>query len=52
MLCFIFMNDEQYVSSKEASKILGVHQRTLYQWEDKKQIETIHTPGNKKIFRS
>ena len=24
MICFIFMNDEQYVSGKEASKILGV----------------------------
>lgn len=50
MLCFIFMNDEQYVSGKEASKILGVHQRTLYQWEDKKQIETIRTPGNKRLY--
>jgi excisionase family DNA binding protein len=44
------MNDEQYVSGKEASKILGVHQRTLYQWEDKKQIETIRTPGNKRLY--
>lgn len=50
MICFIFMNDEQYVSGKEASKILGVHQRTLYQWEDKKQIETIRTPGNKRLY--
>jgi len=27
--------EEQYVSGKEASSILGVHQRTLYQWEEK-----------------
>jgi len=44
------MTDNQYVSGKEASKILGVHQRTLYQWEDKKQIETIRTPGNKRLY--
>ena len=49
---FYIMNDEQYVSGNEASKILGVHQHTLYKWEDKKQIETIRTLGNKKIFRS
>jgi excisionase family DNA binding protein len=44
------MNDEQFVTGKEASKILGVHQRTLYQWEEKGQIETIRTPGNKRLY--
>lgn len=44
------MSNEQYVSGKEASKILGVHQRTLYLWENKKQIETIRTPGNKRLY--
>lgn len=44
------MNNEQFVSGKEASKILGVHQRTLYQWEEKGQIETIRTPGNKRLY--
>jgi putative resolvase len=29
---------------------LGVHQRTLYQWEEKKQIETIRTPGRKRMY--
>ena len=50
MIPIICMNDTQYVSGKEASRILGVHQRTLYQWEEKKQIETIRTPGNKRLY--
>ena len=40
----------KYVGGKEASKILGVHQRTLYQWEEKKLIETIRTPGGKRLY--
>lgn len=44
------MNNEQFVSGKEAIKILGVHQRTLYQWDKKNQIETIRTPGNKRLY--
>jgi len=31
---------------KKASEILGVHQRTLYQWEEKGKIEVLRTPGN------
>lgn len=27
------MEKKNFVSGKEASKILGVHQRTLYMWE-------------------
>ena len=34
----------KYVGGKEASKYLGIHQRTLYQWEEKGLIETIRTP--------
>lgn len=41
---------EEYVGGKEASKILGVHQRTLYQWDKKGWIETIRTPGNKRLY--
>ena len=41
---------ENFVSGKKASEILGVHQRTLYQWEEKKQIETIRTPGGKRMY--
>lgn len=40
----------KYVGGKEASEILGVHQRTLYQWEEKGLIETIRTPGNKRLY--
>lgn len=40
----------EYVGGKEASKILGVHQRTLYQWDKKGWIETIRTPGNKRLY--
>jgi putative resolvase len=40
----------KYVGGKEASKILGVHQRTLYQWESKNLIETIRTPGGKRLY--
>ena len=41
---------EEFVTGIIASKILGVHQRTLYLWDKKKIIETIRTT-NKKIFR-
>jgi len=41
---------ENFVSGKKASEILGVHQRTLYQWENKKLIETIRTPGGKRLY--
>ena len=44
------MSNEEYISGKEALKILGVHQRTLYQWEEKGQIQTIRTPGNKRLY--
>ena len=40
----------KYVGGKEAVKLLGVHQRTLYQWETKGWIETIRTPGNKRLY--
>ena len=40
----------KYVGGKEASNILSVHQRTLYQWEEKKLIETIRTPGGKRLY--
>jgi len=41
---------EEYITCRKASEILGVHQRTLYQWENKKRIETIRTPGNKRLY--
>jgi predicted site-specific integrase-resolvase len=30
--------------------MLGVHQRTLYQWEEKGLIETIRTPGGMRLY--
>lgn len=44
------MSNLEFVGGKEASKILGVHQRTLYQWEEKGEIETIRTSGNKRLY--
>lgn len=41
---------EEYMSGSKASKILGVHQRTLYLWDANKKIETIRTPGGKRLY--
>jgi len=41
---------EKYVGGQEASRILGVHQRTLYQWDKKGWIQTIRTPGGKRLY--
>ena len=41
---------EKYITGKEASEKLGVHQRTLYQWDKKGWIETIRTDGNKRLY--
>jgi len=40
----------KFISGKEASKILGVHERTLYLWDKANKIETIRTPGNKRLY--
>lgn len=40
----------KYVGGKEACTLLGVHQQTLYQWDKKGLIETIRTPGNKRLY--
>ena len=41
---------EEYLSGSKASKILGVHQRTLHNWDSKQLIETIRTPGGKRLY--
>jgi pentapeptide MXKDX repeat protein len=41
---------KKYIGGKKASEILGVHQRTLYIWEKKGLIDTIRTPGNKRLY--
>jgi len=41
----------KFVGGKEASEILGVHPRTLYQWEEKGIIETIRSSvGGKRFY--
>lgn len=40
----------KYVGSKEATKILGVHYKTLQNWDEKGLIDTIRTPGNKRLY--
>ena len=42
--------NKKYVGGKEASEILGVHQRTLYQWDEKGKIDTIRTDGGKRLY--
>lgn len=44
------MSNDEFVSGKEACKILGLHQQTLYQWDKKGWIETYRTPGNKRMY--
>jgi predicted site-specific integrase-resolvase len=41
---------DEYLGGKDASETLGVHQRTLYQWESKGLIDTIRTPGGKRLY--
>ena len=41
---------DKYITGKDASEKLGVHQRTLYQWDKKGWIDTIRTDGNKRLY--
>ncbi len=41
---------EDYKTPKEASKILGVHWQTLRNWDANGTIETIRTPGGKRLY--
>jgi len=41
---------KNFITGKEASQILGVHQRTLRRWEENKLIETIRIPGGKRKY--
>ena len=41
---------DDYLKGKKASELLGVHTRTLYQWEEKGKIETIRTSGNMRLY--
>lgn len=44
------INNKKYLKGKKASELLGVHQRTLYQWEEKGKIKTIRTPSGQRLY--
>lgn len=44
------MDNPTYVSGKHVCKTLGVHVRTLYQWDKQGKIDTIRTPGNFRLY--
>ncbi len=46
----IKMDKTKFMGSKEASKILGIHPRTLYLWESKNLIETIRSSERGKRY--
>jgi len=39
-----------FLSGKKASEKLGVHYRTLYNWEKKGKIEVMRSPGGKRFY--
>ncbi len=41
---------DRFVKGKHASEIIGVHQRTLYNWERKGNIETRRSEGNIRLY--
>jgi predicted site-specific integrase-resolvase len=41
---------EDYKTPKEASKMLGVHWQTLKNWDRDGLIDTIRTPGGKRLY--
>jgi putative resolvase len=41
---------ENYVPGKKACELLGVHQMTLRNWDKRNLIETIRTPGGKRMY--
>lgn len=42
--------ETNYLGGKEASQLLGVHQKTLQAWDEKGKIDTIRTPGGKRLY--
>ena len=43
-------NKTNYISPKKASAIIGVHWMTLRNWEVKGLIDSIRTPGGKRMY--
>jgi len=44
------INKTNFLSGKEASEILGVHQRTLHYWDKNNKIEVVRAPGGKRFY--
>ena len=44
------INKIKFVKGKKASEIIGVHQRTLYIWEEKGLIKTIRTTRGHRLY--
>ena len=42
--------EKKYMKGKQASELLGVHQRTLMQWDKLGKIDTIRTTGNYRLY--
>jgi putative resolvase len=41
---------KEFITPKEATKILSVHKNTLYRYADRGLIELIRTPGGKRLY--
>ena len=39
-----------FLTGKDTTKLLGIHQQTLYKWEKKNEMETIRTIGGKRLY--
>jgi putative resolvase len=44
------MASAQYIPAKEATKLIGVARQTLYKYEEKGWLDTIRTPGGKRLY--
>ena len=42
--------NNKFIGNKKACEILGIHYKTLHNWDEKNQIQTIRTPGGKRLY--
>lgn len=50
MSLYVFVEMSEYVGNKKASELLGVGRLTLYKYAESGILETIRTPGNKRLY--
>lgn len=43
-------NEDEFITTQKAKKILGVHEKTLQNWDKNNKIETIRTPGGRRMY--